>query len=201
MATWSPRGKIFGDAQFKRPFVLIGHSQGSPMLQLLIANVIEKDPAVAARMKLPSSRFDLCAARQLVADVKKTPLCTAKARLAGVISWTSFARRTSHRGRDLRHLRPARMTVGCVNPARPAHATGFRSTVTGSPLELPVPGGNSVVERGPATDPYLHATGLVSPNASTMASRGYLWIRDQRRSQGQAHRTVSAARSPSWACS
>ncbi|MEA3057247.1 MAG: hypothetical protein QOF34_62, partial [Sphingomonadales bacterium] len=35
-----------------RPFVLIGHSQGSLMLQLLIAHEIESDPAVAARMKL-----------------------------------------------------------------------------------------------------------------------------------------------------
>ena len=35
-----------------RPFVLIGHSQGSLMLQMLIANEIEKDPTLAARMKL-----------------------------------------------------------------------------------------------------------------------------------------------------
>ena len=35
-----------------RPFVLIGHSQGSLMLQMLIAREIEKNPAVAARMKL-----------------------------------------------------------------------------------------------------------------------------------------------------
>jgi hypothetical protein len=35
-----------------RPFVLIGHSQGSLMLQQLIANEIETNPAVAARMKL-----------------------------------------------------------------------------------------------------------------------------------------------------
>ena len=35
-----------------RPFVLIGHSQGSLMLQQLIAREIENNPAVAARMKL-----------------------------------------------------------------------------------------------------------------------------------------------------
>ena len=35
-----------------RPFVLIGHSQGSLMLQQLIAREIESDPALAARMKL-----------------------------------------------------------------------------------------------------------------------------------------------------
>ena len=35
-----------------RPFVLIGHSQGSLMLGQLIAREIEKDPAVARRMQL-----------------------------------------------------------------------------------------------------------------------------------------------------
>ena len=35
-----------------RPFVLIGHSQGSWMLQMLIARTIENDPAVAQRLKL-----------------------------------------------------------------------------------------------------------------------------------------------------
>ena len=35
-----------------RPFVLVGHSQGSAMLQQLIAREIETNPAVAARMKL-----------------------------------------------------------------------------------------------------------------------------------------------------
>jgi len=44
MATWSPREKLSGDAPIRPALVLIGHSQGSLMLQLLIANVIEKDP-------------------------------------------------------------------------------------------------------------------------------------------------------------
>src|SRR5207253_1624297 len=35
-----------------RAFVLIGHSQGSLMLQMLIAREIETNPALAARMKL-----------------------------------------------------------------------------------------------------------------------------------------------------
>ncbi|MEO7564243.1 MAG: DUF3089 domain-containing protein, partial [Sphingomicrobium sp.] len=35
-----------------RPFVLIGHSQGSLMIQQLIGQVIERDPALAERMKL-----------------------------------------------------------------------------------------------------------------------------------------------------
>ena len=37
-----------------RSFVLIGHSQGSAMLQTLIAREIETNPAVAARMTVPS---------------------------------------------------------------------------------------------------------------------------------------------------
>ena len=62
-----------------RPFVLIGHSQGSLMLQMLIAREIENDPAVAARMKLAIiPGFDVLVPQgKLVGGTfKKTPLCS-----------------------------------------------------------------------------------------------------------------------------
>ena len=62
-----------------RPFVLIGHSQGSLMLQMLIAREIENDPAVAARMKLaiiPGFNVLVPQGKLVGGTFKKTPLCS-----------------------------------------------------------------------------------------------------------------------------
>jgi Protein of unknown function (DUF3089) len=62
-----------------RPFVLIGHSQGSLMLQMLIAREIENNPAVAARMKLailPGFNVVVPQGKLVGGTFKKTPLCS-----------------------------------------------------------------------------------------------------------------------------
>jgi hypothetical protein len=166
-----------------RPFVLIGHSQGSLMLQLLIANVIEKDPAVAARMKLAIiPGFDLTVPQgKLVGGTfKKTPLCSREGETGCVISWTSFREKNvPPLGAIFGISDQPGMTVGCVNPARP----GARDWV---PLDsywfarssYQVPGGPiQWSTEGPPPTPYLHATGLVSAKCINDGQRGYLWIR------------------------
>ena len=68
-----------------RPFVLIGHSQGSLMLQMLIAREIESNPAVAARMKLaimPGFNVLVPQGKLVGGTFKKTPLCSRPARPA-----------------------------------------------------------------------------------------------------------------------
>jgi hypothetical protein len=166
-----------------RPFVLIGHSQGSLMLQLLIANEIEKNPAVAARMKLAIiPGFDLIVPQgKLVGGTfKKTPLCSRKGETGCVISWTSFREKNVPPvGAIFGISDQPGMTVGCVNPARP----GARDWV---PLDsywfarssYQVPGGPiQWSSEGAPPTPYLHATGLVSAKCINDGQRGYLWIR------------------------
>jgi hypothetical protein len=166
-----------------RPFVLIGHSQGSLMLQLLIANVIEKDPAVAARMKLAIiPGFDLIVPQgKLVGGTfKKTPLCSREGETGCVISWTSFREKNVPPvGAIFGISDQPGMTVGCVNPGRP----GARDWV---PLDsywfarssYQVPGGPiEWSSEGAPPTPYLHATGLVSAKCINDGQRGYLWIR------------------------
>ena len=66
-----------------RPFVLIGHSQGSLMLQMLIAREIETNPAVAARMKLaimPGFNVLVPQGKLVGGTFKKTPLCSRAGR-------------------------------------------------------------------------------------------------------------------------
>ena len=166
-----------------RPFVLIGHSQGSLMLQMLIARRIETNPALAARMKLAIiPGFDLLVpeGRLVGGTFKKIPLCSHPGETGCVITWTSFREKNvPPKGAIFGYSDRPGMTVGCVNPARP----GSRDWV---PLDsyfyarssLPVPGGAvDWSSEGPPPTPYLRAEGLVSGRCVNDGPRGYLSIR------------------------
>jgi hypothetical protein len=166
-----------------RPFVLIGHSQGSLMLQMLIANVIEKDPAVAARMKLailPGFDTMVPQGKLVGGTFQKTPLCSREGETGCVISWTSFREKNVPPAGAMFGIsdQPG-MTVGCVNPAKP----GSRDWL---PLDsywytrssYPVPGGPiQWSTEGSPPSPYLRTEGLVSAKCINEGQRGYLSIR------------------------
>jgi hypothetical protein len=166
-----------------RPFVLVGHSQGSLMLQMLISNEIENNPALAARMRLailPGFNVLVPQGKLVGGTFRKTPLCSRSGETGCVISWTSFREKNVPPEGAIFGIadRPG-MTVGCVNPAQPG-ATGWvpldsywyaRST-------LPVPGGPIAwSSEGPPPSPYLRTEGLVSARCMSDGQRGYLWIR------------------------
>jgi hypothetical protein len=166
-----------------RPFVLIGHSQGSLMLQQLIANEIEKNPALAARMKLailPGFNVLVPQGKLVGGTFKSTPLCSREGETGCVISWVSFREKNvPPAGAIFGVADKPGMTVGCVNPARP----GARDWL---PLDsywyarssLPVPGGPiQWSSDGPPPSPYLRTEGLVSAKCVNDGQRGYLWIR------------------------
>jgi len=166
-----------------RPFVLIGHSQGSLMLQMLIAREIETNPAVAARMKLAIlPGFDLIVPQgKLVGGtLKKTPLCSQPGETGCVISYTSFRENNvPPPGAIFGITDQPGMTVGCVNPARP----GSRDW---EPLDSywytrssqPVPGGPIAWStEGPPPTPFVRTQGLVSAKCINDGQHGYLWIR------------------------
>jgi Protein of unknown function (DUF3089) len=166
-----------------RPFVLIGHSQGSLMLQQLIAREIETDPAVASRMKLaiiPGFNLLVPQGKLVGGTFKKTPLCSRPGETGCVIAYSSFREKNvPPAGAMFGFTDQPGMTVACVNPARP----GSKDWV---PLKsewydrsgLPVPGGpiNWSTEGAPPT-PYLETKGLVSAKCINDGQRGYLWIR------------------------
>jgi hypothetical protein len=165
-----------------RPFVLIGHSQGSLMLQMLIANEIEKNPAVAARMKLailPGFNLLVPEGKLVGGTFKKTPLCSRPAETGCVISWTSYREKNvPPEGAIFGIADKPGMTVGCVNPARP----GSRDWV---PLDsywytrssYPVPGGPiEWSSEGPPPTSFVRTEGLVSAKCINDGRRGYLWI-------------------------
>ena len=166
-----------------RPFVLIGHSQGSLMLQMLIANVIEKDPAVAARMKLailPGFNVIVPQGRLVGGTFKATPLCSRQGQTGCVIAWTSFREKNVPPvGAMFGISDQPGMTVGCVNPARPGATdwvpldsywyTRSGYAVAGGPIQWST--------EGPPPTPYVRTEGLVSAKCINDGPRGYLSIR------------------------
>ena len=170
-----------------RPFVLVGHSQGSLMLQMLIAREIETNPAVAARMKLailPGFNVLVPQGRLVGGTFKKTPLCSRPGETGCVISWVSFREKNVPPAGALFGVSTTPgMTVGCVNPARPG-ATGWipLDSYWYSRSTLPVPGGPIVwSSEGAPPSPYLRTQGLASAKCVNDGPRGYLSIRTNHR--------------------
>lgn len=165
-----------------RPFVLIGHSQGSAMLIQLIAREIEGRPE-AKRMKLAiiAGYNVLVPQGKLVGGTfKSTPLCNAPGETGCVLTWASYRDRNAPPpGAMFGYAAQPGMTVGCVNPALPGSVDwvkldSYWYTRSGNP----VPGGPiQWSSEGPPPTPYVRTDGLVSGKCITDGARGYLSIR------------------------
>ncbi len=165
-----------------RPFVLIGHSQGSLMLQMLIVREIETNPAVARRMKLviiPGYDVLVPQGKLVGGTFKTTPLCSRPGETQCVMSWTSFREKNvPPAGAIFGYADQPGMTVGCVNPALPGSRDWVKlDSYWFARSTLPVPGGPvQWSSEGPPPTPYLHAQGLVSAKCINEGQRGYLWV-------------------------
>ena len=165
-----------------RPFVLIGHSQGSLMLQQLIARDIEGTPA-ARRMKLaiiPGFNTMVPQGKLVGGTFKSTPLCSKPGQVGCVISYVSFRERNAPpAGARFGIADKPGMTVACVNPAR-AGAAGWvpLDSYWYARSSLPVPGGPIAwSSEGASPTPFVHTAGLVSARCVNDGPRGYLSIR------------------------
>lgn len=165
-----------------RPFVLIGHSQGSLMLQQLIASEIEGRP-IARQMRLaiiPGFNVLVPQGRLVGGTFKSTPLCSRAGETGCVVSYVSFRERNVPPNGALFGFAPAPgMTVGCVNPARPGSNGWERlDSYWNSRSALPVPGGPiRWSSEGAPPSQYLRTQGLVSARCVNDGQRGYLSIR------------------------
>ncbi|HEV8407156.1 MAG TPA: DUF3089 domain-containing protein [Sphingomicrobium sp.] len=166
-----------------RPFVLIGHSQGSLMLEQLIAREIETNPAIASRMKLailPGFNVLVPQGKLLGGTFKKTPLCSRPDETGCIISWTSFREKNvPPEGAMFGYSDQPGMTVGCVNPALPGSREWVKlDSYWFTRSTLPVPGGPvQWSSEGQPSTPYVRTEGLVSAKCVNDGQRGFLSIR------------------------
>ena len=165
-----------------RPYVLIGHSQGSLMLQQLIANEIEGKPA-ARQMKLailPGYNLLVPQGKRVGGTLKLTPVCSSAGETGCVMTWVSFREKNVPPAGAIFGIadKPG-MTVGCTNPGRPG-ATGWvpLDSYWNARSTLPVPGGPIVwSSEGRSPTAYVRTEGLASARCVNEGPRGYLSIR------------------------
>ncbi|MBA3512550.1 DUF3089 domain-containing protein [Sphingomonas sp.] len=165
-----------------RPFVLVGHSQGSALLQELIRREIEGKPVARQMLRaiLPGFNVLVPQGRRVGGSFKSTPLCGSPDETGCVMTWVSYRENNvPPAGAMFGMASPPGMTVGCTNPARPG-STRWESfdSYWNTRLNLPVPGGPIVwsTEGRPPT-PFLRTEGLVSGRCVNNGPRGYLSVR------------------------
>ncbi|MBV9332007.1 MAG: DUF3089 domain-containing protein [Alphaproteobacteria bacterium] len=110
-----------------RPFVLVGHSQGSGVLIQLIKNEIDGKPIAHQMLSamLMGSRVQVPAGRDVGGDFQTTPLCHAKGELGCVIAYASFRANLPPpaNSRFGKGNAPG-LEAACVNPASPGGGEG-----------------------------------------------------------------------------
>ncbi len=165
-----------------RPFVLIGHSQGSIMLQELIRREIEGKPAARQMLRafIPGYNLYVPQGARVGGTFKSTPLCSSRGETGCVMSWVSFRdKNVPPEGALFGWASSPGMTVACTNPARPG-STGWErlDSYWSARSTLPVPGGpiRWSSEGAPPT-PWLRTQGLASARCVNEGRRGYLSVR------------------------
>jgi len=160
-----------------RPFVLIGHSQGSIHLIRLIASEIEGRPEAARMVSaiLLGYNVEVPEGQVVGGSFRSTPLCTRAGQTGCVVSYVSFRAEAPPPAGALfgRASRPG-MTVGCTNPAALGSAADIgldsywfaaspTSNITWSSTGAP-----------PA--PFLRTSGLAAGRCLNQGSLGYLAV-------------------------
>jgi hypothetical protein len=163
-----------------RPFVLIGHSQGTIHLIQLLAREVENSPAHGRMLSaiLLGFNVDVPEGQLVGGSFKKTPLCSRVGETGCVITYVSFrATNPPPQGALFGRTATPGMTVGCTNPARLRKGTapldgywptGMSLTGTADPIAWSSQG-------KPAT-PFVRTDGLVSASCVNRPGAGYLSI-------------------------
>jgi len=166
-----------------RPFVLIGHSQGTVHLIPLIASQIETNPAVFKRMRLailPGFNLLVPQGKLVGGNFQKTPLCSKPGETGCVIAWTSFREKNvPPNGAIFGVADKPGMTVACVNPARPGAKNWVKlDSYWFANSAYPVPGGPITWStEGAPPSPWLRTEGLASGRCVNDGARGYFSVR------------------------
>jgi len=166
-----------------RPFVLIGHSQGARMLQILVQREIDGQP-LQERM-LSAMLIGFNASVPVDADVggdfRATPLCRSPSQLSCLVTYVSF-RETSPPPANSRFGRSADATrqVACTNPAALAGGEsapltsylGARSAGNSARPAGPWVSGGAAVDTA-----FVQAPGLLSARCVADEHGSYLAVR------------------------
>jgi hypothetical protein len=166
-----------------RPFVLVGHSQGSIHLQRLIREEIEGKP-IARRLVsaiIPGWNVEVPHGRAVGGTFRSTPVCTRPAQTGCVVAYSTFRAEAPPPAGALygRAASPGR-TVACVNPARLTGGAApldpyFFTVARGQPQPGVAPIAWS--REGPPPTLFVRTEGLVTGECVNQGPVGYLAVR------------------------
>ncbi len=163
-----------------RPFVLIGHSQGTIHLIRLLAEEIEGRPEAARMVSALLIGFNVEVPEGQVTGgtFRTTPLCTRTGQTGCVITYVSFRAEAPPPPGALfgRAAAPGR-TIGCTNPA--ALGSGARAPLDSYWYALSSPVLRHDIawsSEGPPPTPFLRTEGLVSAACVNDGPLGYLAV-------------------------
>lgn len=163
-----------------RPFVLIGHSQGSIHLIRLLASEIEGRPEAARMLSALLIGYNVEVPEGAVTGgtFRTTPLCTRMGQTGCVVTYVSFRASTPPPADALfgRSATPGR-TIGCTNPA----ALGSDANVPLDSYWFSQSSASMAVDvawsrEGPPPTPFLRTEGLVSGACVNRGPLGYLAV-------------------------
>jgi hypothetical protein len=163
-----------------RPFVLIGHSQGSIMLSMLLSREIEGKPEAARMLSamLIGYNIEVPEGKLVGGTFKKTPLCSRVGEIGCIITYVSYrAGSAPPVGAIFGRAAAPGMTIGCTNPAglAPGRAPLDSYWYAGPSLV----GGPSTItwsSTGAPPTPFLRTQGLASGECVHSGPLGYLAI-------------------------
>ncbi|HEY5711510.1 MAG TPA: DUF3089 domain-containing protein [Allosphingosinicella sp.] len=164
-----------------RPFVLIGHSQGSIHLSRLIASEIDGTP-LAARMVsalLIGWTIEVPQGGAVVGGTfRQIPLCTRAGETGCVVTFMTFrAGSPPPDGALMGRATRAGMTAACTNPAALAGGSASLDSIWfAAPSSLPGATPITWSTSGPPAAPFLTTHGLVSGECRHDGAKGYLAI-------------------------
>lgn len=163
-----------------RPFVLIGHSQGTIHLIRLLQEEIEGKP-VAARMVsalLIGFNVEVPPGRVSGGTFRTTPLCTRAGQTGCIVTYVSFRASAPPPAGALfgRATAPGR-TIACTNPAAlgsganvPLDSYWYTQSSSSLPMNI------AWSSEGPPPTPFVRTEGLVSGACVNDGPLGYLAV-------------------------
>jgi hypothetical protein len=163
-----------------RPFVLIGHSQGTIHLSQLLAREIEGKPEAKRMLSalLIGFNVEVPEGKTVGGTFKETPLCTRVGETGCVVSYVSFRATNPPPPVSLfgRSTRPG-MTVACTNPARLAKGSApLDSYWYSGPTVTTTPSTITWSSQGAPPTPFLRTEGLASAACVNRGNVGYLSV-------------------------
>ncbi len=191
-----------------RPFVLIGHSQGTIHLARLLAEEVEGGQAAERMLSamLIGFNIEVPTGKLTGGTFKRTPLCTRAGEIGCVVTYVSF-RATNPPPQMSRFGRTPRpgMTVACTNPARLRGGTDLLDSYWYAGPS--VTSTNTAVQWSSSATPptpFLRTKGLASAACVNRPGLGYLSVlvnadpADARTDRIPGDVTLGGVTAPGW---